>query len=246
MRPLALDRPLMDWSPLDWAALNWAALEADLTAYGYALTPPVLTADQCAALRALYRDDRPFRSRVVMARHAFGEGDYAYFADPLPPLIQGLRQAFYEGLAPMANRMLRAMGRDTHYPPTLAEYRAVCAANGQTKPTPLLLRYGEGGYNRLHRDLYGDLAFPLQATAMLSRPGQDFGGGQFLLVENRPRQQAIGTAVDIPQGSFILFPTNERPVQGARSILRASLRHGVSRVIWGERHTLGLIFHDAA
>jgi len=228
------------------SAPDWAAIDAALSFQGYAVTPPVLAREDCSALAALYADDRVFRSRVTMARHAFGEGDYAYFADPLPPSVQALRERFYAGLAPIANRMMQAMGYDIRYPDNLTDYRAVCAAAGQTKPTPLLLRYGEGGYNRLHRDLYGKLAFPLQATAMLSRPGADFEGGQFLLVENRPRQQAIGTAVDIPQGCFIIFPTNERPVQGARRMLCASLRHGVSRIARGERHTLGLIFHDAA
>lgn len=226
--------------------LDWATLEADIAAYGFALTPPLLDAGECEALIGLYGDDQAFRKRIVMARHAFGEGDYGYFAEPLPPLIQALRTGFYTGLAPIANRMMVAMGREARYPSSLDDYRAVCADAGQTRPTPLMLRYGPGGYNRLHRDLYGELSFPIQATAMLSRPGEDFGGGQFLLVENRPRQQAIGTAVDLPQGCFILFPTNERPVQGARSILRASLRHGVSQVTRGERFTLGLIFHDAA
>ena len=228
------------------ASLDWAALEADIAANGFALTPPLLSAEDCQILSALYDDASVFRKRIVMARHAFGEGDYGYFAAPLPEPVQTLRATMYDGLAPIANRMMEAMGRDTRYPPTLDEYRAVCAAAGQTQPTPLLLRYGPGGYNRLHRDLYGDLSFPIQATAMLSRPGKDFAGGQFLLVENRPRQQAIGTAVDIPQGCFILFPTNERPVQGARRMLRASVRHGVSRITRGQRFTLGLIFHDAA
>ncbi len=226
--------------------LDRAALEADIADQGFALTPPLLSARECQDLIALYGDDRVFRKRIVMARHAFGEGDYGYFAAPLPPLVHELRASFYKRLAPVANRLMEAMGRDTRYPSTLAEYRAVCAAAGQTQPTPLLLRYGPGGYNRLHRDLYGDLSFPIQATAMLSRPGKDFAGGQFLLVENRPRQQAIGTAVDIPQGCFILFATNERPVQGARRLLRASVRHGVSRITHGQRFTLGLIFHDAA
>lgn len=225
---------------------DWSSIEASLSSQGFAVTPPVLTPEDCRALISLYGDDRVFRKRIVMARHAFGEGDYGYFAEPLPPLIQALRTGFYAGLAPIANRMMQAMRRDVRYPACLQDYRAVCADAGQTRPTPLMLRYGPGGYNRLHRDLYGELSFPIQATAMLSRPGEDFGGGQFLLVENRPRQQAIGTAVDLPQGCFILFPTNERPVQGARSILRASLRHGVSQVTRGERFTLGLIFHDAA
>ena len=225
---------------------DWSAIEASLATQGFAVTQPILTPEDCQALTALYGDDRAFRKRIVMARHAFGEGDYGYFAEPLPPLVANLRERFYAGLAPVANRMMQAMRRDVRYPASLEDYRAVCAQAGQTKPTPLMLRYGEGGYNRLHRDLYGELSFPIQATAMLSRPGEDFEGGQFLLVENRPRQQAIGTAVDLPQGCFILFPTNERPVQGARSILRAALRHGVSQVTRGERFTLGLIFHDAA
>jgi len=227
-------------------SLDWAALEADIARQGFALTPPLLSPAECVELIGLYGDDQAFRKRIVMARHASGEGDYGYFAEPLPPLVARLRERFYAGLAPIADRMMQAMRRDVRYPASLEDYRAVCADAGQTKPTPLMLRYGEGGYNRLHRDLYGELSFPIQATAMLSRPGEDFEGGQFLLVENRPRQQAIGTAVDLPQGCFILFPTNERPVQGARSILRASLRHGVSRVTRGERYTLGLIFHDAA
>ncbi|HKK28981.1 MAG TPA: 2OG-Fe(II) oxygenase [Alphaproteobacteria bacterium] len=225
---------------------DWAACEASLNENGFAVTPPVLSADECAELIGCYDEDRLFRRRISMERHAFGAGDYAYFADPLPPLVGSLRADFFAGLSPIANRMFAVMGREMRYPASLAEYRAECAAAGQTKPTPLLLRYGQGGYNRLHRDLYGDLAFPIQATAMLSRPGEDFTGGQFLLVENRPRQQAIGTAVDIPQGAFVLFPTNERPVRGARSMMKASMRHGVSRVLSGERCTLGLIFHDAA
>lgn len=228
------------------SALDWAAIADGITQEGYALTPPILSQGDCNHLIALYSDDSLFRSRIVMERHAFGAGSYAYFGEPVPPLVAELRAAFYAGLSPIANQAMELMRSDVRYPATLSAYRAECAAAGQTKPTPLLLRYEAGGYNRLHRDLYGELAFPFQATAMLSRPGDDFTGGQFMLVENRPRQQAIGAAVDIPQGCFILFPTNERPVRGARGYMKASMRHGVSKVHSGHRHTLGLIFHDAA
>ncbi len=226
--------------------LDWSEIADGIAQDGYAVTPPILSDSDCNCLIALYGDDSLFRRRIVMERHAFGAGSYAYFAEPVPPLVAELRTAFYAGLSPIANRAMELMRSAIRYPATLSEYRAECAAAGQTKPTPLLLQYESGGYNRLHRDLYGELAFPFQATAMLSRPGADFTGGQFLLVENRPRQQAIGAAVDIPRGCFILFPTNERPVQGARGYMKASMRHGVSKVHSGERHTLGLIFHDAA
>jgi len=192
--------------------LDWQSVESNIDENGYALTPPLLSAEDCAALIALYDQDSLFRRRIVMERHAFGAGSYGYFAEPLPPLVGQLRQTLYPGLSPIANRMMERLRSSTRYPETLDKYRHECAAAGQLKPTPLLLRYEAGGYNRLHRDLYGDLAFPIQATAMLSQPGEDFSGGQFLLVENRPRQQAIGAAVDILQGCFILFPTNERPV----------------------------------
>lgn len=226
--------------------LDWPSIETGINEHGYALTPPLLSVGDCAALVALYGQDGLFRRRIVMERHAYGAGSYGYFADPLPALVGQLREAFYAGLSPIANRMMERMRSSIRYPSSLNEYRLECAAAGQVKPTPLLLRYEAGGYNRLHRDLYGDLAFPIQATAMLSKPGESFSGGQFLLVENRPRQQAIGTAVDIPQGCFILFPTNERPVHGARGYVKASMRHGVSKVVSGERFTLGIIFHDAA
>jgi hypothetical protein len=226
--------------------LDWIAIADAIGRDGYAVTPPILSADECAALVDCYDDDRLYRRRIVMERHAFGAGSYAYFADPLPSLIASLRETLYRGLSPIANDAMEMMRSAVRYPATLNEYRAQCAAAGQMKPTPLLLRYEAGGYNRLHRDLYGDLAFPYQATAMLSEPGTSFTGGEFLLVENRPRQQAIGAAVNIPQGAFILFATNERPVKGARGYMKASVRHGVSKVLSGERYTLGIIFHDAA
>lgn len=226
--------------------LDWVAIAGAIGRDGYVVTPPILSADECATLVDCYGDDRLFRRRIVMERHAFGAGTYAYFDDPLPPLIATLREGFYRGLSPIANDAMEKMRSAVRYPATFGEFRAQCAAAGQTKPTPLLLQYKAGGYNRLHRDLYGDLAFPYQATAMLSEPEKGFTGGEFLLVENRPRQQAIGAAVNIPQGAFILFATNERPVKGARGYMKASVRHGVSRVLSGERYTLGIIFHDAA
>lgn len=226
--------------------LDWIAIAEAIERDGYAVTPPLLSGAECADLIAGYSDDGLFRRRIVMERHAFGAGTYAYFADPVPPLIAFLRESLYRGLSPIANDAMEKMRSAVRYPETLQEYRAQCAAAGQTKPTPLLLRYEAGGYNRLHRDLYGELAFPFQATAMLSEPGRDFSGGEFMLVENRPRQQAIGAAVNIPQGAFIVFATNERPVLGARGYMKASVRHGVSKVLSGERYTLGIIFHDAA
>ena len=181
-----------------------------------------------------------------MARHRFGVGGYGYFAEPLPPLVADLRAALYGHLAPIATRMAADLGAATRYPAEHAAYRRLCHAAGQTKPTPLLLHYETGGYNCLHRDLYGPLVFPLQAVVMLSRPGVDYGGGEFLLVENQPRQQARGEAIQPDQGEMLIFPVFERPVAGARGWRRAAMRHGVSRLRWGERYTLGLIFHDAA
>ncbi len=227
------------------AALDWAGIENDLSAQGYARTPRVLTPAECRALAALHGDDRRFRSRVEMARYRFGEGDYAYFARPLPQAVAALRSALYPRLAPIANRMMAALGRKVRYPPRLGTFLERYHAAGQGRPTPLLLRYTAGGHNRLHQDLYGELAFPLQAVFMLSRPGRDYEGGEFLLVENRPRQQARGEAVPAEQGELILFPVHERPVPGKRGVMRAAIRHGVSTVRAGERYALGIIFHDA-
>ena len=181
-----------------------------------------------------------------MARHQFGEGDYAYFGEPLPPVVGLLREALYARLAPVANRMARALGRSTTYPSRLESYRRLCRDAGQTKPTPLLLRYREGGYNRMHRDLYGALAFPLQATILLSRAGIDHEGGEFVLLEDTARRQARVTVVPLARGEMVIFPVRERPVEGARGPIRATMRHGVSRLTRGERHALGIIFHDAA
>ncbi len=227
------------------AALDWAGIEAAIRDRGYAHTRPILRAAESRRLIGLYGDDRRFRSRVDMARHRFGEGDYAYFAEPLPAPVAAMRSALYLRLAPIANRMMEELGREVRYPPRLAAYRRLCRSAGQSKPTPLMLRYGAGGYNRLHRDLYGEQLFPLQAVAMLSRRGGDYEGGAFLLVENRPRQQALGEAIAAERGELIIFAVNERPVAGTRGFIRATMRHGVSRVRSGERYALGIIFHDA-
>lgn len=223
----------------------WQKVEQELGERGYARTEPLLSAAECGRIAALYPEDRHFRSRIEMARYRFGEGDYGYFAEPLPPLVAELRTELYARLAPIANRMAAALGRPLRYPPGLAAYRALCHAAGQGRPTPLLLRYRAGGYNCLHRDLYGELHFPLQVVIVLSRRGVDYGGGEFLLVENRPRQQARGEAVPAERGEMLIFPVHERPVPGKRGTIRATIRHGVSTIHHGERYALGIIFHDA-
>jgi hypothetical protein len=227
------------------ADLDWTAIERSLWAWGYARTPPVLTAAECAELVAMYADETRFRSRIDMARYRFGVGDYKYFAAPLPPLVQALRTHTYPPLAAIANQFEAALDTATLHPTDLAALQAVCRRRGQTKPTPLLLHYEAGGYNCLHQDVYGDVVFPLQLTCFLSRPGVDYEGGEFLLVEQRPRAQSRGEAIAPEQGEMIVFPTRHRPVQGARGWYRAAMRHGVSRVRRGTRYTLGVIFHDA-
>tara|TARA_R110002167_G_scaffold45926_2_gene137585 strand:- start:83 stop:793 length:711 start_codon:yes stop_codon:yes gene_type:complete len=226
--------------------LDWAAIEADIGAFGHAQVGPVLEPEECRALTGLYGRDELFRSTIDMARYRFGEGQYRYFSYPLPTLLAAWRPALYRHLAPIANRMAAAMGREADFPPEHAAYLERCHTAGQTRPTPLILRYGEGGYNCLHQDLYGELVFPLQAAVLLSRPGEDFEGGEFLLVEQRPRAQSVGEVVALQQGEMVIFPVNERPVQGARGIYRCRMRHGVSRLRRGSRFTLGLILHDAA
>ena len=205
----------------------------------------MLSAEECAGLIALYPDDRRFRSRIDMARFRFGVGDYKYFAAPLPPVVADLRQHAYPPLAAIANRWMEALGSRDRYPDELEGLLARCRRAGQTKPTPLLLHYEAGGYNCLHRDLYGDVAFPLQLTAFLSRREADYTGGEFLLVEQRPRAQSRGDAIPTEQGELLFFATAERPVRGSRGYFRAGMRHGVSRVRSGSRYTLGIIFHDA-
>jgi hypothetical protein len=227
-------------------ALDWDALERALWEWGYARTAPLLTPVECAHLVALYADARRFRSRIEMARYRFGVGDYQYFAHPLPPVVAALRARLYPPLAAIANRFERALGSRLRHPETLPALLERCARRGQTKPTPLLLHYEAGGYNCLHQDVYGAVVFPLQVTAFLSRRGVDYEGGEFLLVEQRPRAQARGEAIATEQGELVIFPTRHRPVRGARGWLRAGMRHGVSRVTRGARYTLGVIFHDAA
>ena len=228
------------------AALDWPAIGASLDARGHATTGPLLGADECAGLVALYGQAERFRSRVTMQRHGFGRGEYQYFAYPLPPLVEALRQAAYPRLAKVAHRWNGLLGRDAALPATLDEYLARCHAAGQARPTALLLKYGAGDFNCLHQDLYGPLVFPLQLTLLLSRPGADFIGGEFLLVEQRPRAQSLGEVVPLVQGEAVIFAVSHRPAQGARGPYRVALRHGVSRLRSGQRFSLGVIFHDAA
>jgi hypothetical protein len=225
--------------------VDWVEITQAVSERGWATTRTVLTAAECADLIALYPDERRFRSRIDMARFRFGEGEYKYFANPLPPVVLALRRHAYPHLAAIANDWRAALGGKPAYPPDLDDFLAVCAKHGQAKPTPLMLRYEPGGYNCLHQDLYGDVAFPLQMTCLLSRPGDDFTGGEFLLVEQRPRAQSRGEVVPLQQGQIVIFTTRDRPVRGARGAYRVNLRHGVSRVTSGHRYTLGVIFHDA-
>jgi hypothetical protein len=228
------------------AGLDWPRIEAQLDDRGYGLTGPLLTAKGCAALAAAYDDAAIYRSRVVMARHGFGRGEYAYYAYPLPPPVEALRRAAYPPLAAIANRWAEAMRADIRYPPDLEAFLDACHRAGQRRPTPLILRYRTGDYNRLHQDLYGALAFPLQLAVLLNRPGADFEGGEFVLTEQRPRMQSRAEVVPLKQGEGVIFAVNERPIKGARGTYRVKLRHGVSRLRSGIRHTLGIIFHDAA
>ena len=226
--------------------LDWAAIGASLDEWGFARTPPLLTSEECAALRALYGDDARFRSRVDMARFRFGVGEYKYFASPLPAAVEELRLHAYPPLAAVANRWEATLGRRSRHPASLPDLVALCARRGQKKPTPLLLRYEAGGYNCLHQDIYGDVVFPIQLTVLLSEPGKDFQGGEFLLVEQRPRAQSRGSVVPLEQGEAVIFTTRHRPISGAHGAYRANMRHGVSRLLSGERYTLGVIFHNAA
>ena len=227
------------------AALDWTSIAATLNAYGCAVIGPLLAEEACASLAEGYSTDSLFRSRVIMARHGFGKGEYKYYAYPLPPPVAALRTALFPKLATIANGWNEAMGVAQRYPDEHAAYLRSCHDSGQTKPTPLLLRYDEGDYNCLHQDLYGELVFPLQVTILLSRPGRDFSGGQFVLTEQRPRMQSRVEVVTLEQGQAVIFPVHHRPVQGTRGTYRVTMRHGVSRLHAGRRHTLGIIFHDA-
>jgi hypothetical protein len=225
--------------------VDWVALAAELDGQGCAVLPSLLTPQQCRQLAAGYADAAQFRSRVVMARHGFGRGEYQYFRYPLPALVATLRSALYGPLAAIANRWQQALGLAPRFPAEHADFLARCHAAGQQRPTPLLLQYGPGDYNCLHQDLYGEHVFPLQAAILLSQPGRDFDGGEFVLTEQRPRMQSRVEVVPLQQGDCVIFAVAQRPLAGTRGPYRVSMRHGVSRLRHGQRHTLGIIFHDA-
>ena len=224
---------------------DWNAITAEINAHGCAVLPKLLTAAECKAAARLYPDDKNFRSQVHMARHGFGRGEYKYFKYPLPELIGALRTALYPRVAPIANAWNERMKIETRYPAKHADYLKICHAAGQLRPTPLLLQYTQGDFNCLHQDLYGELAFPLQATVLLSEPERDFTGGEFALTEQRPRMQSRVEVVPLRQGDAVVFAVHNRPVEGSKGAYRVNLRHGVSRLRSGHRHTLGIIFHDA-
>ncbi|HTN96033.1 MAG TPA: 2OG-Fe(II) oxygenase [Nordella sp.] len=227
------------------AARDWSALAKELDSHGAAILPRLLTPDECARLAATYPQSDQFRSHVIMSRHGFGRGEYKYFAYPLPGIIAALRTSLYPHLAQIANRWNEMLGTPMHYPEEHAAFLERCHKAGQKRPTPLLLQYGEGDYNCLHQDIYGEHVFPLQVAILLSEPGSDFTGGEFVLTEQRPRMQSRAEVVPLKQGDGVIFPVHHRPVQGTRGIYRVNLRHGVSRLRTGRRHTLGIIFHDA-
>ena len=227
------------------ARLDWARITEDLDVQGWSMAEGLLDLDSCASVAAGYGNDGDFRSRVVMQRHGFGRGEYRYYAYPLPGAVAALRETLYPPLALVANRWYAAMRMDTRFPAAHADYLTRCHAAGQQRPTPLLLQYGAGDYNCLHQDLYGEHVFPLQVAVLLSRPGDDFSGGEFVITEQRPRMQSRADVVPLKQGDAVVFAVNDRPVQGTRGSYRVKLRHGVSRIRSGQRHTLGVIFHDA-
>ena len=227
-------------------SLNWDEAEESLSACGYAVTDPILSSEECASIVSLYNQPARFRSHVIMERHRFGVGDYKYFANPLPDLVENIRTAAYPHLAKVANEWAKAFGdKKPLFPADHAAFLKLCHKAGQTKPTPLMLHYEAGGYNSLHQDLYGEIAFPLQMVFLLGQPGRDWEGGEFLLVEQQPRAQSKGEVVSASQGQAIIFTTRYRPAKGSRGYYRVNLRHGVSRIHSGTRYTLGIIFHDA-
>ncbi len=224
---------------------DWDEIGTNLNAFGAAVLPNVLTPPECEEIAGLYAHEGHFRSHIHMARHGFGQGEYRYFKYPLPPRIAELRTALYPHVAPLANAWNERMKLATRYPQAHADYLKLCHDAGQKRPTPLLLQYGPGDFNCLHQDLYGELAFPLQITVLLSAPGHDFSGGEFVLTEQRPRMQSRVEVVPLQQGDAVLFAVHNRPVQGSKGTYRVNMRHGVSRIRSGHRHTLGIIFHDA-
>ena len=247
MRSLLEDRPGASDDPWDRrvGAYDWREVGAALDLHGAAVLPALLDPADCAAAGRLYDDAGSFRKRVVMEGHGYGRGEYQYFAYPLPPLVAGLRAALYPPLAAIANRWAAALGETARFPAEHAAFLDRCHADGQTRPTPLLLRYGPGDYNRLHQDMYGAHVFPLQVVVLLSAPGTEFRGGEFVLTEQRARMQSRVEVVPLERGDAVLFPVRHRPVRGNRGDFRVSLRHGVSRLRAGRRHALGVIFHDA-
>lgn len=228
------------------AAYDWDAIATSLDQEGWAVLPGLLDGGECDAMAGLYGPTDAFRSQVHMARHGFGKGEYRYFAYPLPPLVEAARTALYPHITPVANRWYERMGIDVRFPADHAEFLEQCHEAGQMRPTPLLLEYGEGDYNCLHQDLYGDHVFPLQVAVLLSEPGKDFSGGEFVLTEQRPRMQSRAAVVPLAKGDGVLFAVNIRPHRGTKGDYRVNLRHGVSKLRSGKRHTLGIIFHDAA
>jgi len=226
-------------------AVDWPRIVADLDAQGWAMVEKLLGPDECEEAIALYGDEAAFRSRIVMARHGFGQGEYKYFEYPLPAIVAKLRNSIYPHLAPIANQWHEAMGLEARFPNQHAAFIARCHNAGQTRPTPLLLKYGRGDYNALHQDLYGEHVFPLQVAVLLSQPGADFRGGAFALTEQRPRMQSRASVVPLAKGDAVIFAVNSRPVTGKRGSYRVKLRHGVSALRSGDRYTLGIIFHDA-
>ena len=226
-------------------AVDWFAVSSDLDAQGWAVLPGLLQGSDCDHISDLYSAPEGFRSHVVMARHGYGQGEYRYFAYPLPPLVQALRATLYPYLAPVANRWQERMGLDARFPAEHADFLACCHAAGQARPTPLVLQYGAGDYNCLHQDLYGEHVFPLQVAFLLSAPGGDFQGGEFVLTEQRPRMQTRVAVVPLGKGDAVVFAVSNRPMRGSRGDYRVALRHGVSKIREGRRHTLGIIFHDA-
>jgi hypothetical protein len=241
--PLVTEAPalLPDAAHVD----GWDHTTATLNRHGSAVLPQLLNVRECEAVAGLYADARHFRSRVVMQRHGFGQGEYQYFGYPLPDIVARLRTTLYPRLVNVADAWNQAMGIDVRYPPTHADFLARCHEAGQQRPTPLLLQYGPGDYNCLHQDLYGEHVFPIQVAVLLSRPGEDFTGGEFVLTEQRPRMQSRPEVVPLQQGDAVVFAVHHRPVQGSRGFYRVNMRHGVSTVRSGHRHTLGIIFHDA-
>ncbi|WP_163858597.1 2OG-Fe(II) oxygenase [Paenibacillus elgii] len=227
------------------AGLDWTSIQQALDEQGFAAFPPLLQNDECRVLISMYEEESHFRTRIDMARYRFGVGEYKYFQTPLPPLLQGLRVSFYPQLAEAANRWQTRLGQEAVYPPELAQFLERCHEHGQTRPTPLLLKYEAGGYNCLHQDMYGDIFFPFQVVFVLNQREKEYAGGEFLLVEQRPRAQSRGHAIALEQGAGLIFPTQHRPVQGTRGTYRTTLRHGVSTITAGTRYSLGLIFHDA-